>query len=154
MQISHDPSRKDVQADLDLVVKAAADWQASGLQRQGSNTGVCLRSNFLLMADIVVKQDSHLLLDTEQQLLTDFKVSPTLLDMGHHADPAEHVTVNCSEVLKVVYDFMASLYLYCDYKNWRPTLGLTPTASCKAAHLLNASSSDIAWVPFMLCFEE
>ena len=86
MQISHDPSRKDVRAVLDLMVKAAADWQASGLQRQGSNTGVCLRSNFLLMADIVVKQDSHLLLDTEHQLLTDFKVSPTLLDMGHDAN--------------------------------------------------------------------
>ncbi|KAL0039350.1 hypothetical protein WJX79_004346 [Trebouxia sp. C0005] len=66
-------SKEDVDQTLALLVKAAADWQASGLQRQGSNTGACLRSNFLLMADIVVNQDLHLLVDQETQLLTSFK---------------------------------------------------------------------------------
>lgn len=67
-------SKEDTEQSLDLVVKAAADWQANGLQRQGSNTGVCLRTNFLLMADIVVDQDAHLLLDEEKQLLKNFRV--------------------------------------------------------------------------------
>ena len=67
-------SKEDTEQSLDLVVKAAADWQVNGLQRQGSNTGVCLRTNFLLMADIVVDQDAHLLLDEEKQLLKNFRV--------------------------------------------------------------------------------
>ncbi len=75
--MSHVPgisSKENVDQTLALLVKAAADWHASGLQRQGSNTGACLRSNFLLMADIVVNQDMHLLVDQETQLLTSFKV--------------------------------------------------------------------------------
>ncbi|DBA85769.1 hypothetical protein WJX77_002675 [Trebouxia sp. C0004] len=76
LEMSHAPgisSKGDVDQTLALLVKAAADWQASGLQRQGSNTGACLRSNFLLMADIVVNEDMHLLDDQETQLLTSFK---------------------------------------------------------------------------------
>ncbi|KAL0053594.1 hypothetical protein WJX82_008086 [Trebouxia sp. C0006] len=76
LEMSHVPgisSEEDVDQTLALLVKAAADWQASGLQRQGSNTGACLRSNFLLMADIVANQDMHLLVDQEMQLLTSFK---------------------------------------------------------------------------------
>ena len=80
--MSHVPgisSQEDVDHTLALLVKAAADWQASGLQRQGSNTGACLRSNFLLMADIVMSQDKHLFVDEEMQLLTSFKVHAALL---------------------------------------------------------------------------
>ena len=69
--------QQQVQQTLDALVKSAADWQASGLQRQGSNTGVCLRSNFLLMADIIVKQDAHLLVQEEKKLLECFKVCCT-----------------------------------------------------------------------------
>ena len=68
-------SQQEVQATLQALVKSAADWQASGLQRQGSNTGVCLRSNFLLMAAIVVKQDAHLLASHEKELLEAFQVT-------------------------------------------------------------------------------
>lgn len=59
---------------LDNVVKTAAEWQANGLKRQGSGTGACLRTNFLLMADTVMQQDAHLLLEDEKQLLSAFKV--------------------------------------------------------------------------------
>ena len=59
---------------LDDVVKTAAEWQANGLKRQGSGTGACLRTNFLLMADTVMQQDTHLLLEDEKQLLSAFKV--------------------------------------------------------------------------------
>lgn len=62
---------------IEAAVRAAADWQAAGLQRQGSNTGVCLRTNFRLMADIVVKQDGHLLVEEEKQLLECFQVTCT-----------------------------------------------------------------------------
>lgn len=62
---------------MEALAQAAADWQAAGLQRQGSNTGVCLRSNFRLMADIVVKQDGHLLVEEEKQLLICFQVAYT-----------------------------------------------------------------------------
>ncbi len=75
--MSHVPrvgSKEVVKQTLELLVKSAAEWQASGLQRQGSNTGACLRSNFLLMAEIVVQQDAHLLIDDEMQLLANFKV--------------------------------------------------------------------------------
>ena len=66
--------QREVQQTLGHLVKSAADWQAGGIQRQGSNTGACLRSNFLLMADIVMKQDAHLLVQEEKDLLECFKV--------------------------------------------------------------------------------
>ena len=75
LQMSPTDSAASIQETLQRIVKSAADWQANVLQRQGSNTGLCLRSNFLLMADIVVKQDRHLLLEDELQLLAAFKVS-------------------------------------------------------------------------------
>lgn len=65
-----------------MLVQAAADWQAAGLQRQGSNTGACLRTNFLLMADIVVKQDGHLLVEDEKQLLQRFQVACTACELS------------------------------------------------------------------------
>ena len=76
-------SAASIQETLQKIVKSAANWQANVLQRQGSNTGVCLRSNFLLMADIVVEQDRHLLLEDELQLLAEFKVN-TLLTLSQH----------------------------------------------------------------------
>lgn len=78
-------SQQEVQQTLNALVKAAADWRASGLQRQGSNTGACLRSNFLLMADIVATQDAHLLIAQEQELLQCFKVSCStkILSLGN-----------------------------------------------------------------------
>ena len=68
---------QDIKPALQELVRAAADWQAAGLQRQGSNTGVCLRTNFRLMADIVVKQDGHLLVGEEKHLLESFQVAYT-----------------------------------------------------------------------------
>ncbi len=102
--MSHVPgisSEEDVDQTLALLVKAAADWQASGLQRQGSNTGACLRSNFLLMADIVANQDMHLLVDHETQLLTSFKVQPALLP-GH----LQPTNTCCSEHLCLKHEFV------------------------------------------------
>ncbi|KAL3146511.1 hypothetical protein ABBQ32_000762 [Trebouxia sp. C0010 RCD-2024] len=69
----HNPQEAKIKQTLEMLVQAAADWQAAGLQRQGSNTGACLRTNFLLMADIVVKQDGHLLVEDEKQLLQRFQ---------------------------------------------------------------------------------
>lgn len=63
---------------LDELIRSAAEWQANGLKRQGSGTGACLRTNFLLMADTVMQQDAHLLLDEEKQLLSSFKVALTV----------------------------------------------------------------------------
>lgn len=90
-------SEEVVSQTLALLVKAAADWQASGLQRQGSNTGACLRSNFLLMADIVVSQDAHLLVDEETQLLAGFKVYPAALCM--HSSPYTSSSESASRAL-------------------------------------------------------
>lgn len=77
-QVSHSEGPTEgVKQTLEALVQAAAQWQAVGLQRQGSNTGVCLRTNFRLMADIVVKQDGHLLVEEEKQLLIRFQVACT-----------------------------------------------------------------------------
>ena len=77
---------------LKALVQSVADWQAAGLQRQGSSTGASLRNNFVLMADIVVKQDAHLLVDAEQQLLTTFKVQCRVLQQCF--TPCFCVTIN------------------------------------------------------------
>ena len=63
-----------LEAALDNLVKSAAEWQANGLKRQGSGTGACLRTNFVLMADTVMQQDAHLLVAAEKLLLSSFKV--------------------------------------------------------------------------------
>lgn len=77
-QVSHQEGpTEEVKKTLEALVQAAAHWQAAGLQRLGSNTGVCLRTNFRLMADIVVKQDGHLLVEEEKQLLISFQVAYT-----------------------------------------------------------------------------
>lgn len=91
-------SEEVVSQTLALLVKAAADWQASGLQRQGSNTGACLRSNFLLMADIVVSQDAHLLVDEETQLLASFKVQAAAMCMpsSPYTSSSESAPEHCS----------------------------------------------------------
>lgn len=68
---------QEIKQALQALVQAAADWQAAGLQRQGSNTGLCLRTNFRLMADIVVQQDGHLLVEEEKQVLECFQVACT-----------------------------------------------------------------------------
>ena len=74
-QVSHGHAlSQEIKQTIEAAVQAAADWQAAGLQRQGSNTGVCLRTNFQLMADTVVKQDGHLLVEEEKQLLECFQV--------------------------------------------------------------------------------
>lgn len=79
---SQDPQAEAIKQTLETLVRAAADWQAAGLQRQGSNTGACLRTNFLLMADIVVTQDGHLLVEEEKQLLQRFQVPCTAYEQS------------------------------------------------------------------------
>lgn len=72
---SADCDKTTLDGVLDELIRTAAEWQANGLKRQGSGTGACLRTNFLLMADTVMQQDAHLLDDVEKQLLSSFKVS-------------------------------------------------------------------------------
>ena len=65
-----------VHSSLAAALQAAHAWQASTLQRQGSGTGACLCSNFLLIADCVMEQDAHLISQQERKLLQTFKASP------------------------------------------------------------------------------
>lgn len=71
---STDSNEHGLQERLELLVRSAVEWQANGLKRQGSATGACLRTNLLLMADTVTRQDSHLLAEAEKELLTVFRV--------------------------------------------------------------------------------
>ena len=76
-----------VHSSLTAAFQAAHAWQASTLQRQGSGTGACLCSNFLLIADCVMEQDAHLISQQERELLQTFKASPALMQVGirsHH----------------------------------------------------------------------
>ena len=86
--------QQEIKQTLEALVQAAADWQAAGLQRQGSNTGACLRTNFLLMADIVVKQDSHLLVEEEKQLLECFQVACFACTQPDDAKPTMRCYMN------------------------------------------------------------
>ena len=73
-----DPAQHEglMHSSLAAAFQAAHAWQASTLQRQGSGTGACLCSNFLLIADCVMEQDAHLISHKERELLQTFKASP------------------------------------------------------------------------------
>ena len=79
-----------VHSSLAAALQAAHAWQASTLQRQGSGTGACLCSNFLLIADCVMEQDAHLISQEERDLLQMFKASPVLVKW-----PSAHIML-CS----------------------------------------------------------
>ncbi|KAK9829081.1 hypothetical protein WJX72_003785 [[Myrmecia] bisecta] len=65
--------RQRVQAILQKAAAAAEGHEATTLQRQSSGTGEILRTNFLLIADLVREQDGHLLTAEELLLLDAFK---------------------------------------------------------------------------------
>ena len=70
-----DQSRADALESLGSA-KAAAELHATlAAQRSSSGTGEMLRSNFVVVADLVVQQDGHLLTDAEIATIADFKVS-------------------------------------------------------------------------------
>lgn len=57
--------------------RAAAESHASlAAQRSSSGTGEMLRSNFVVVADLVEEQDGHLLTSKEKARTADFKVGP------------------------------------------------------------------------------
>ena len=82
-----------VHSSLAAALQAAHAWQASTLQRQGSGTGACLCSNFLLIADCVMEQDAHLISQMEREMLQTFKAS-SVRSQG----PSAHNTL-CSRLL-------------------------------------------------------
>ena len=62
-----------------LKAKAAAESVGSGaMQRSGSGKGEILRSNFLLLLDAVMEQDSHLFSEQEQSVFDTYRVGPLL----------------------------------------------------------------------------
>lgn len=69
-------SQKQVEAGLQLAAAAAEAWERASLMRQGSGTGTCLRSNFMLLADTVAEQDAHLIPQEDHDMLASFKVHP------------------------------------------------------------------------------
>lgn len=66
--------------------KAAAENSAS-LQRSGSGTGEILRSNFLLLLDAVMEQDSHLFSKEEIQVFNTYRVCSPLQCCRHLIQP-------------------------------------------------------------------
>ena len=82
-----------VHSSLAAALQAAHAWQASTLQRQGSGTGACLCSNFLLIADCVMEQDAHLISQMEREMLQTFKASSV-----RSKGPSAHKTL-CSSSL-------------------------------------------------------
>lgn len=63
--------------DQDQLKESLAKAAAAGeslLQRAGSGTGEALRSNFLLVSEMVESQDAHLLQQPEQDFLCKFRV--------------------------------------------------------------------------------
>ena len=71
-------SPRKVQAivrNLEAAMAAAKDGVAREGRRLGpGGTGDCLRTNFALLCDMVLKQDGHLLTDEEHSLLRAFQV--------------------------------------------------------------------------------
>lgn len=66
---------KDLEFILERLSKAKlAAEESVSLQRSGSGTGEILRSNFLLLHDAVMEQDSHLFSWEETQVFEAFKV--------------------------------------------------------------------------------
>jgi hypothetical protein len=60
------------------AARSAAELHASlAAQRSGSGTGEMLRCNFVVLADLVFKQDAHLLSDAEKDMIAHFKVAST-----------------------------------------------------------------------------
>ncbi len=61
--------------NLEAAMAAAKDGVAREGRRLGpGGTGDCLRTNFALLCDMVLKQDGHLLTDEEHSLLRAFQV--------------------------------------------------------------------------------
>ncbi len=60
--------------------RAAAEVHASlAAQRSSSGTGEMLRSNFVVLADLVEEQDGHLLTSSEKARTAHFKVRACVL---------------------------------------------------------------------------
>ena len=73
-----DTQMAEVQQKL-LQAQAVAESAGSGaLQRSGSGKGEILRSNFLLLLDAVMEQDSHLFSEEEQSVFDTYRVGPLL----------------------------------------------------------------------------
>ena len=74
------PPGHDLQELQNVLIKAAAAGE-SLLQRAGSGTGEALRANFLLVAEMVEREDGHLLRKPEHTFLTSFQVNYFLVFM-------------------------------------------------------------------------
>ena len=73
-----DSQMEELQQKL-LKAKAAAESVGSGaLQRSGSGKGEILRSNFLLLLDAVMEQDSHLFSEEEHSVFETYRVGRLL----------------------------------------------------------------------------
>lgn len=68
-------------AEAAEAARAAAETHASlAAQRSGSGTGEMLRSNFVVVADLVLEQDGHLLSPEEHTITAAFKASYACLN--------------------------------------------------------------------------
>jgi hypothetical protein len=75
-----DPAEGTAAAEAVDAARVAADTHASlAQQRSGSGTGEMLRSNFVVVADLVLGQDGHLLSEDEKATTALFKVWTAIL---------------------------------------------------------------------------
>lgn len=75
-----DPAEGTAAAEGLDAARVAADTHASlAQQRSGSGTGEMLRSNFVVVADLVLGQDGHLLSEDEKASTALFKVGTAIL---------------------------------------------------------------------------
>ena len=72
-----EPSRRALIIDsLQKAEQASGRLSGSMMQRSSSGTGEKLKSNFALLLDTILEQDSHLLSQEEHDLLQSYQVVP------------------------------------------------------------------------------